>query len=379
MTSVPRDPHGLVPFVDLRAQTAALGDLLRNAVLRVVGSGAYVLGEEVARFEASAARYLGVQHAIGVSSGSDALVMALTASGIGRGDEVITSPFSFFATAESIVRAGAVPRFVDVDPVTFNLDVNQVEAAIGAGTRAILPVHLYGVPADMQRLDSICRSRGLVLVEDAAQAFGSRVNGRAAGTWGSSGCFSFFPAKVLGALGDGGMVVIDDDAIAARCRRLREHGSERRGEHVELGGNYRLDALQAAALSVKLGALDGWLAARRRHAAAYDAALSKLDGLVMPHRGPMQDWNAAIYTVRVRDGRRDELVGFLRARGIESVVYYSRPLHAQPALAFLGHGAGSFPEAERATTEVLSLPLYPEMSDEQRARVIDAVSNFFGR
>jgi dTDP-4-amino-4,6-dideoxygalactose transaminase len=377
VTSTPRDDERAVPFVDLRSQTESLGDALRDAVVRVVDSGVYVLGEEVASFEAAAARYLGVRHAVGVSSGSDALLMALVASGIGRGDEVITSPFSFFATAESIIRSGAVPRFVDIDPETLNLDVGQVESAIGARTRAVLPVHLFGVPADVERLDSICRARGLALVEDAAQAFGSRARGRPVGTGGASGCFSFFPTKVLGALGDGGLVVTNDDVIAERCRRLREHGAARRGEHVELGGNYRLDALQAAVLSAKLARVDEWITSRRRHAAAYDAAFSGLEGVEVPRRGPLEDWNSAVYTIRVRHGRRDELRERLRERRVETAVYYERALHFQPALSFLGNRAGSFPDAEKATAEVLSLPVFPEMTDAQLEWVIDGVRDFF--
>ena len=270
-----------------------------------------------------------------------------------------------------------MPRFVDVDPDTLNLDADQVESTICARTRAVLPVHLFGVPADVERLKAICQARGLALVEDAAQAFGSRAHGRAAGAWGSSGCFSFFPAKVLGALGDGGMVVTSDDAVAARCRRLREHGAERRGEHLEFGGNYRLDALQAAVLSVKLAHLDGWLAARRRHAAAYDEAFSGLPGIELPRRGPLENWNAAIYTIRVRHGRRDALREFLRERGIETALYYDRPLHVQPALALLGHPFGSLPEAERVTAEALSLPVSPEMTDAQQERVVVGARDFF--
>jgi dTDP-4-amino-4,6-dideoxygalactose transaminase len=370
------DPS-IVPFVDLRAQAAAIRERLVEAMSRVAESGQYVLGPETERLEAAVSERLGIANSIAVSSGSDALVVALSAAGVGHGDEVVTSPLSFFATAESILRIGAVPRFVDVDPWTLNIDATRVEFAITPRTRAIVPVHLFGVPAEIDRLAAMARQRGLVLVEDAAQAFGSRVQARAAGAWGSLGCFSFFPAKVLGAVGDAGMVVTADARLAERCRRLRTHGALRRDEHLEMGGNYRMDALQAAILSEKLAYVDRWVAARREHAAAYDSAFSDVAGLRIQRRGPIESWNAATYTVRVLHERRDAFRAWMTEKGVETAVYYRRPLHLQPALSQFGGRTGELPEAEKAAGEVVSLPLFPEMAESQRNRVIDAVREFF--
>jgi dTDP-4-amino-4,6-dideoxygalactose transaminase len=365
-----------VPLADLAAQHAPIGDEIAAAMRRVVASSRFILGPEVLGFEAAVAEFLEARHAIGVSSGTDALLVALWASGVRAGDEVVTTPFTFFATVEAIQRLGARPRFVDVDPATLNLDVQQVAAAISSHTRAIVPVHLYGSPVPTAALCALGRLHGVRVVEDAAQAFGARDGSRAAGTSGDLGCFSFFPSKVLGALGDGGLIVTGDDALAARCRRLRHHGSDRRGEHLEIGGNFRLDALQAAVLSIKLKHVPAWTRARREHALAYDAAFRGVPGVAPITRA--EGWNGAIYTLRVEGGRRDALRAHLDARGVETAVYYDRPLHLQPALAQIGLGAGAFPESERAAAEVLSLPIYPEMSADERETVIDAVRGFGG-
>lgn len=364
-----------VPFVDLAVQHAALADEIGDAVERVLRSSRFVLGPEVERFERAAADFLGARYAVGVSSGTDALLVALTSIGVGPGDEVLTTPFSFFATVEAILRTGAQPHFVDIDPRTLNIDETRVAAAIADRTRAIVPVHLYGSPVRLDTLRDVAERRGVPIVEDAAQSFGARYASRAAGTWGRLGCFSFFPAKVLGAIGDGGLIVTDDERLAARCRRLRAHGRERGGEHVEIGGNFRLDAVHAAVLSVKLGLVEGWIRARRAHAAVYDAALGDLTGLAPVERG--EGWNGAVYTVRVVEGRRDACRAHLAAAGVETAVYYERPLHLQPALSHLGLKAGSFPESERAALEVLSLPVFPEMSGQQRDHVVETVKGFF--
>jgi dTDP-4-amino-4,6-dideoxygalactose transaminase len=363
-------------MLDLARQHAPLRVELERAFAEVLTSSQFILGAEVDRFERSVAAYLGVQHAIGVSSGTDALLMALMAVGVGPGDEVVTTPFSFFATVESILRVGARPRFVDVDPATLNLDVSLVEEALTDRTRAILPVHLYGNPMQLDGLIRLAESRGIPVIEDAAQAFGSRIGDRATGTRGALGCFSFFPTKILGALGDAGLVVTNDSSLAERCCRLRQHGAEHRGEHLEVGGNFRLDAIQAAVLSAKLPRVDEWIGVRRVHAAAYDAALGGIPGLQMLRRS--EGWNGSVYTVRVLDGRRDALRSELAKRSIETAVYYGQLLHLQPALEHVGPGPGSFPEGCRAVAEALSLPVFAEMAVSQRNQVIDAARAFFG-
>lgn len=342
---------------------------LRAAFARVLESGQFILGAEVSAFERELAVYLGSAHAVGVSSGSDALVSALLALDVGPGAEVVTTPFTFVATAEAILRVGARPVFADIDPVTLSLDPSCVR--VGPRTRALVPVHLFGHPAPLPDLD-------VPIVEDAAQAIGARDRGRAAGTSGKLGCFSFFPSKPLGALGDGGAVVTDDEALAARVRRLRQHGAERKDLYVELGGNFRLDALQAAFLRAKLPHLGGWLAERRALAAAYSRELAGIDGLGLPVTRPETEPAWAHYVVRVPGGRRDELGRRLDERGIATAVYYPRPLHLMPAFASLGHAPGDFPRAERAADEVLALPLYPGLTQEQQGRVVEAVRGFFG-
>jgi dTDP-4-amino-4,6-dideoxygalactose transaminase len=360
-----------VPLVDLRAQHAVLASELESAIGGLVRSSELVLGRTVECFEGAVAGLLHVEHAVGVSSCSDALVVALTALGVGPGDEVVTTPFSFFATAEAIARVGASPVFADVEPLSLQIDVREVEARLTPRTRAIVPVHLYGSAAPIDALLELAGKAGVAIVEDAAQAFGSGFRGRTLGTWGALGCYSFFPAKVLGALGDGGLVVTRDAALAAKCRRLRQHGRGEQGGYAELGGNFRLDAIQAAALSVKLPHLSAYVEARRRHAAFYDAALGGVSGLAPVARH--EEWNGAIYTVRVLGGRRDAVRRFLADRGVDTGVYYPRPLHHEPALARFGVRERDLPHCERAAQEVLSLPLYPELSEAQRAYVVEAL------
>lgn len=344
---------------------------LGAAFTRVLASRQFILGAEVGAFESELAHYLDTAFAVGVSSGTDALVCALLALDIGPGDEVVTTPFTFIATAEAIARVGARPVFADIDPVTLNLDPARLVRT--PRTRAVIPVHLFGHPAELASLDL-----DLPVIEDAAQAIGARAGGRRVGTLGRLGCFSFFPTKPLGALGDGGAVVTADAALAERIRRLRQHGSAEKHLYVELGGNFRLDALQAAFLRAKLPRLDGWLEERRAAAAAYSQELAGLDELALPvtRAGTEPAW--AHYVVRVRDGRRDALARHLDARGIATAVYYPRPLHLQPVFAKLGYARGDFPRAERAADEVLALPLFPGLTAEQRGRVVDAVRGFFG-
>lgn len=365
-----------VPMVDLAAQHAALRSELMSALARVYDSQRFILGDEVAAFEEQAAAFLGASFAVGVSSGTDALTCALLAAGITRGDEVLTTPFSFFATAEAILRVGATPRFVDIRLDTLNLDPTRLIGSASARTRAIVPVHLYGQPVEMDRVMDAAKAIGAIVVEDAAQAFAATYQGQGAGTWGLAGCFSFFPSKVLGALGDAGMIVTDDPEFAARCRAVRTHGAFSKHLHDVVGGNFRLDAMQAAVLAVKLRHLHDWVTRRKMHAEAYDAALSGIPGIVPPCTAPGASRAHSLYTVRVLEGRRDRLAAHLAARGIQTAVHYPRPLHMQPALSRLGSALHDLPNSERAADEVLSLPLYPELTTAQRDHVAEAIRLF---
>jgi len=366
-----------VPFFDPKPQTEALLPELRAASERVLASGHYILGPEVEAFERELAGFAGVRHAIGVSSGSDALVCALAGLGVGPGDEVVSTPFTFFATSGAILRLGATPRYADVRAGTLNLDPERLKAAIGPRTRAILVVHLFGEPAEMDAIGDVAARHALPIVEDAAQALGATLAGRPAGAWGKLGCFSFFPSKPLGAFGDAGMVVTDDAELANQCRALREHGAARKHRHAFLGYNFRLDALQAALLRIKLPRLEAWLTRRASLARRYDAGLKDLAGVSFLRGDARAKSSHSVYTLRVGNGRRDELRRFLAERGVETAVYYPTPLHLQPALAHLELARGAFPESERAAGEVLSLPLFPELRDEQQARVIGSIREFF--
>lgn len=368
-----------VPFMDLGAQHRPLSAALTDAFERVLQHGRFVLGPEVAEFEANCAALLGVPHAVGVSSGSDALVVALLALGVGPGDEVITTPFTFFATVESILRVGASPVFVDIDESTMLLDVKRVEAACSERTRVVLPVHLFGQLVDMDPLRQLCDRRGLWLVEDCAQAFGARRAGFAAGAVGDLGCFSFFPAKPLGGFGDGGLVTCRAPALAERVRALRVHGALSVHEHEHLGGNFRLDALQAALLGVKLPHLLAYNRARRERAAVYSACFAALnlagDRLIWPAVADVADAHVfSQYTVRVQD--RTALRHHLGERGVDTAVYYPRPAHLQPCLAGDGYEVGDYPVAELAARQVLSLPIYPELPLEDVRYVADCVRSW---
>ncbi len=367
-----------VPLLDLRAQFATIRDAVLPAVLGVVESQHFILGEPVRQLEERVAALCGVAHGVGCASGTDALLLALKALDLAPGDEVITSPFSFFATAGTIHNAGGVPVFVDIDPATFNLRADLVAEAVGPRTRGIVPVHLFGQMAVMEPLLALAEAHGLAVLEDAAQAIGARrrIGGawRPAGGLGMAGAFSFFPTKNLGGWGDGGMIVTTDGTLADRLRRLRTHGGAKEYHHDEVGTNSRLDTIQAAVLLAKLPHLAEWNAVRRAHAAAYDAALGDVDGVETPAVDPCNEHIYHQYTVRSR--RRDALKAHLAARGVGSAVYYPRPLHLQPCFAPLGYRAGQLPEAERASEEVLSLPVYPELTAAQRDAVIDAVREF---
>ncbi len=366
-----------VPLIDLVEQYDTIRDEIHAAVDRVLDSQRFILGDEVAEFEQEVAAYCDARHAIGCASGTDALILALMALDIGPGDEVITSPYTFFATASAIHRVGARPVFVDIDPQTFNLDPDAVAAAIGSATRAIMPVHLFGRCADMESLWRLAVRHGLAIVEDAAQAIGSTYRGRHAGVLGTIGCFSFFPTKNLGGAGDGGMLSTDDPDLAARLRRLRVHGDAGRYEHIEVGLNSRLDALQAAVLRVKLRRLEDWTEARRRNATRYAqlfAAEDLGDAIELPADSEEGRHVFNQYCIRVARGQRDAVLKGLQERQIGCAIYYPKPLHVQHCFQFLGGRAGEFPEAERAAAETIALPIYAELGAARQERVVRAVA-----
>ncbi len=379
-----------VPMLDLKRQYEPLHQELMEALGDVLQTQHFILGEQVESFERAAAQKLGVAHAIGCASGTDALWLALAAAKVGPGDAVITSPFSFFASASCILRAGAKPLFADIGPETFNLDAKAVEAVLdgaeGKPVRALLPVHLYGQCADWTAFEKLGRERNLTLIEDAAQAWGAEWGGAKAGGLGAIAAFSFYPTKNLSAAGDAGMVTTNSDELAERTRMLRQHGMRRRYHHDEVGWNARLDGFQAAVLKVKLKYIGEWTEARRAVARRYDALFKKAgladagpypgQGVVLPHEveGSRHVWHQ--YVIRV--SRRDALREFLSARKIGSEIYYPVPLHLQEALAGLGYKQGSFPEAERAAREVLALPIFPELREDEQETVVDAVAAFLG-
>lgn len=363
-----------VPLLDLESQYRELREGTEQAVREVLDSQQFINGPAVTALEGQLAAYCGARHAVGMSSGTDALLCALMALGVGPGDEVITTPYTFFATAGSIWRVGARPVFVDIDPRTFNLDPDRVAEAVTPRTRALMPVHLFGQMAEMEPLIELAEERDLLVIEDAAQAIGASRHGRRAGSLGTVGCLSFFPSKNLGGAGDAGMAVTDDPELAERLRVLRNHGSKPKYFHRWVGGNFRLDTLQAAYLLVKLPHLGGWSESRRRNAALYDHLLSDIPEVVPPNVAPENVSIFNQYVVRVP--RRDALRAYLAERGVGTAVYYPRPLHEQECFAELGHARGDFPEAERAADETLALPIYPELTREQIEYVASAIGEF---
>jgi dTDP-4-amino-4,6-dideoxygalactose transaminase len=370
-----------VPFIDLVAQHQTIAAEVHEAIDRVFASQAFVLGEEVAQFETECAHYCDANDAIGCASGTDALLLALMALGIGPGDEVVTTPFSFFATAGAIHRIGARPVFVDIDPVTMNLDPDLTARAITPKTRAILPVHLFGQCAAMEPLWRIAVQYGLSIIEDACQSIGAEYRGRRAGVLGTIGCFSFFPTKNLGGAGDGGLITTDDPELSRRLRRLRVHGDVGSYRHVEVGLNSRLDALQAAVLRVKLGHLGRWTEARRANARRYCGLFEKYglsDHVVLPRE--LSDCRHVYnqFTIRVKHNRRDALLASLRAQQIGAAIYYPIPLHLQECFGSLGYERGSMPASEAAAAEVLSLPIYPELGAERQELVVRGIARALG-
>lgn len=363
-----------IPMLELEAEHAVYREELSRAIEVVLEHGQFIGGPEVGAFEDEAAAYLGTPHAIGCNSGTDALVLALRALDVGPGDEVITTPFTFFATAESISAVGAAPVFVDIEPTSFNIDVDQVRSAVTSRTKAVMPVHLYGQPADMAPLVQLAREHGLVVIEDTAQSFGARYQGAAAGTIGAAGAYSFFPSKTLGGIGDGGMVTTADPEVAERCRMLRSHGSRRKYHNEEIGYNSRLDTIQAAVLRVKLRRIDDANKARQRVAERYDELLGGVPGITTPAVLPGRTHVFHQYTVRITGGKRDSAHRALADQGIASMIYYPVPCHRLPVYAHLGY---ELPQAEQAAEEVLSLPISPAMPDESidrvAAKLIEAV------
>ena len=369
-----------VPLLDLVAQYRSIKDEVMPALMAVIERQGFIMGPEVGQLEAEVARLSHTRHAVGCASGTDALLLPLKALDLQPGDEVITTPFTFFATAGAIHNAGGTPVFVDIDPASFNIAPAAVEAAVTPRTRAIIAVHLFGQMAAVEQLLPIAARHGLALIEDAAQTIGARrkVDGtwRMAGELGTVGTLSFFPSKNLGAFGDGGMMVTQDDALAERLKRLRLHGGSRQYFHDEVGFNSRLDTLHAAVLLAKLPHLADWSAARARHAARYDEAFGGHPDVCPPRTDAANEHIYNQYTIRVP--RRDELQAHLKARGIGNSIYYPLALHLQPCFAHLRYGPGSIPVAEAATREVISLPVYPELSEAQQQAVIDAVLEFHG-
>lgn len=368
----------LFPFLDLRGQFDEIREDVMAAVEKVFESQQFILGAEVQQLEEEIAKHTGCRYAIGCASGSDALVLSLMALNIGTGDEVITTPFTFVATAGAIARVGARPVFVDINRDTYNVDPANLQTAITSRTKAIMPVHLFGLVAPMKEITAIAQSHGLAVIEDAAQAIDADYQGSRAGNLGDLGCFSFFPSKNLGGAGDGGMVTTNDPNLADRLRLLRTHGSRSKYRHEILGFNSRLDALQAAVLRVKLGHLERWTSARRRHAKRYsvqftEAALKHSVQLPAEPQDARHVYNQFV----IRTQARDELREYLQDHGVPTEIYYPLPLHLQPAFKYLGYQSGAFPQAEAASREALALPIFPELTEEQQGTVVSAIANFF--
>ena len=367
-----------VPLIDLQAQYVSIRDEVRQAVDRVFETQQFVMGPEVAALEAEVADYCQTTEAIGCASGSDSLLLALMALDVGVGDEVITTPFSFFATASAVARLGAKPVFVDIDPITYNVNVARVADAMKPRTKVVLPVHLYGQCAEMDQILALCHEKEITVIEDAAQAIGAEDRGRRAGSMALAGCFSFYPSKNLGAAGDAGIIVTSDADFAARVRRLRVHGGLTEYQHVEVGINSRLDSVQAAVLRAKLPHLDDWSNARAQKAQTYSQLLEGAGlsfKLYPPFVRPDGRHIFHQYVVRVPE-HRDALMDHLRVRGVATKIYYPIPLHLQECFSYLGYHEGQFPEAEKAARETFALPLFPELTTEQQEYVVNAIRDF---
>jgi len=364
-----------IPMTDLNGQYQSIKSEIDSAISRVLQHSQFILGQEVKTFEKQMAAYCGTKFAVGVASGTDALHLALLACGVGEGDEVITTPFTFIATSEAIVNCGAKPVFADIDPRTCNIDPERIGPLVTHRTKAVIPVHLYGQPADLDPILAVAREHKLKVIEDCAQALGAEYEAKKVGSLGDAGCLSFFPAKNLGAYGDGGMVVTDNPDVAEKVDMLRRHGAKGTYYHGLRGFNSRLDALQAAVLSVKLKHLDKWNDMRRRNAALYDSLLGQVDGIKLTRVEGHNKPSCNYYTIRLSGTRlsRDELRTHLESQGIQTMVYYPLSLHLQEVYKYLGYNPGDFPESERAQGEVLSLPMYPELNEEQIEEIVNHI------
>jgi dTDP-4-amino-4,6-dideoxygalactose transaminase len=367
-----------VPFVDLQAQYHSIKAEVGAAIQRVLDTSAFILGREVEAFERAFAEYVGARECVGVSNGTAAIQLALQACGVGPGDEVVVPANTFFATAEAVSTAGATPVFVDCDPATCNIDAGKIEAVITPRTRAVIPVHLYGQPADLDAVFEVAEAHDLLVIEDAAQAHGARYKGVRVGARGAAGCFSFYPGKNLGAYGEGGAVVTNDPGVARRLRMLRDHGSEQKYRHELVGYNFRLEGIQGAVLNVKLKHLDDWNALRRAHAAHYRellAPLAESGSLALPREADYAEHVYHLFVVQA--DARDALQRYLSAAGVQTGIHYPVPVHLQPAYAALGHRAGDFPNAESQSRRVLSLPMFAELTGQQLRYVADALADFY--
>ncbi|AFY59039.1 putative PLP-dependent enzyme possibly involved in cell wall biogenesis [Rivularia sp. PCC 7116] len=367
-----------IPAFDNKQQYSTIAAEVSEAVLNVLSSGRYIGGPLVEELEQNLAAHTNVSECVACNSGTDALYLALRAYNIGAGDEVITTPFTFVATCETISAVGAKPVFVDIDAATFNLDLQQVAAAITPSTKAIIPVHLFGQPVDMTSLMAIAKANNLLVIEDCAQSTGAMWDKQKVGSIGDIGCFSFYPTKNLGGCGDGGAITINNAEIAQKLRVLKDHGQKSKYHYEEIGVNSRLDSIQAAILLIKLRYLDVWNQQRQKIAARYHELLSKVPGIVTPEElsGGTGVWNQ--YTIRVKNGRRDLLHHRLKEKGVNTAIYYPRPLHLQPVYQSLGYQPGQLPVAEQACNEVLSLPMFPELSEEQQDRVVYSIKKVMG-
>jgi len=365
-----------IPLLDLKAQYLSIKEEIDQAVLGVLDSCHFILGPNVKAMEEKTAAYCGTKHAVAVANGTDALVLALKACGIAQGDEVITTPFTFFASAEAVASLGATPVFVDIDPVTLNMDIDQLESKITSRTKAIIPVHIFGQMVNMDKVMDLAQKYELKIIEDAAQAIGAEYKGKRAGAYGTAGTFSFFPTKNLGGYGDGGMVVTNCDEIAEKVRLFRFHGSKTKYFHEEIGYNSRLDEIQAAILRVKFQYLDEWNKARRQKAELYDSLLKPLadqQKLILPGKDPEAYQVFHLYVMRVQ--QREKVMEKLKEAGIASAVYYPLPLHLQKAFAYLGYKAGDFPEAEKASEHALAIPCYPELTLQQQEEIVHVIND----
>lgn len=371
--------HVSIPLLDLKAQYLAIKEEIDQAVLGVLDSSKFIFGPEMKTFEEEIAAYCGTKHAVAVGNGTDALVIALKSCGIGSEDEVITSPFTFFASAESIAQVGATPVFVDVDPQTLNMDVAKLEEKITPRTKGIIPVHIFGQMADMDPILALAEKHNLKVIEDAAQAIGSEYKGHKAGSLGDAGTFSFFPTKNLGGYGDGGMIVTNDDALAAEARMLRFHGCKTKYFHDEIGYNSRLDEIQAAILRVKFRYIDQWNNARAEKASVYNqllAPLAEAQEVILPFTDVERKHVFHLYVLRT--SAREKLMATLSDKGIANAIYYPVPLHLQNALAYLGYKAGDFPVAEEACTQALAIPCYPELNQSQQEEIAQVILEVLG-